>query len=97
MEDDGTQLLQEAAWQVYAVPPAEFVPTRTAWVRRLRGEGHKETAKAVNALRNALAWTIFSAETELAPGTRAVGPVTKRVCSVLPPKPPPTGGTSSST
>lgn len=51
MEDDGTQLLQEAAWQVYAVPPAEFVPTRTAWVRRLRGEGHKETAKAVNALR----------------------------------------------
>ena len=51
MEDDGPELLQEAAWQVYAVPPAEFVATRTAWVRRLRGEGHRETAKAVNALR----------------------------------------------
>lgn len=51
MEDDGHELLQEAAWQVYAVPPAEFVATRTAWVRRLRGEGHREIAKAVNALR----------------------------------------------
>lgn len=51
MEDDGPELLQEAAWQVYAVPPAEFVATRTAWVRRLRGEGHREIAKAVNALR----------------------------------------------
>ncbi|WP_134774482.1 hypothetical protein [Ornithinimicrobium flavum] len=51
MEDDATRLLHEAAWQVYAVPPGEFVTTRTAWVRRLRGEGHREAARAVGALR----------------------------------------------
>lgn len=51
MEDEGPDLLAEAAWQVYGVPPAEFVAARTAWVKRLRGEGHRELAKSVGALR----------------------------------------------
>lgn len=51
MEDEGADLLHEAAWQVYAVPPEEFVSTRTAWVKRLRGEGHRDLAKTVGTLR----------------------------------------------
>lgn len=51
MDDGADELLAREAWELYAVPPAGFVAARTAAVKRLRGEGRKEEAKEVAALR----------------------------------------------
>lgn len=53
MDEDGAEggALQEAAWEVYGVPPADFVTTRTRWVKELRSRKQREAATAVGALR----------------------------------------------
>lgn len=50
-EDGAEDALQEAAWEVYGVPPAEFVATRTRWVKQLRSQKQREVATSVAALR----------------------------------------------
>lgn len=52
-EVDGAEgkALEQAAWEVYGVAPADFVPTRTRWVKELRSRRHRDAAKAVAALR----------------------------------------------
>lgn len=52
-EEDGPEgeVLAQAVWEVYGVPPAEFVPTRTRWVTELRSRRQRETASVVAALR----------------------------------------------
>ncbi|QFG69846.1 hypothetical protein [Ornithinimicrobium pratense] len=53
MEEDGAEsdALQQAAWEVYGVAPADFVATRTRWVKELRSRKQRDAAKSVAALR----------------------------------------------
>lgn len=53
MDEDGGEeaALQRAAWEVYGVPPTEFVATRTRWVKELRSRKQRDAAKSVAALR----------------------------------------------
>ena len=51
VEQADDEVLRAAVSGVYAVPPAEFVATRTEWVARLRSQGRKDLAKEVGALR----------------------------------------------
>lgn len=53
MEEDGPEAaaLQRAAWEVYGAAPADFVATRTRWVKELRSRKQRDAAKSVAALR----------------------------------------------
>lgn len=47
----GAETSARAAWELYGLPPAEFVAARTTWVKRLRSDGLREEATSVAALR----------------------------------------------
>lgn len=49
--DSHDAALARAAWDLYAVPPAQFVATRTAAVKELRSAGERDLAKDVAGLR----------------------------------------------
>jgi hypothetical protein len=53
MDEDGAEgdALRQAAWEVYGVPPTDFVATRTRWVKELRSSKQREAANSVGALR----------------------------------------------
>ncbi|QLY28735.1 hypothetical protein [Nocardia huaxiensis] len=52
--------LDEAAAELYGIPPAEFVAARTEWVRRAREAGDKTLATAIGTLRRptVAAWAV---------------------------------------
>lgn len=60
MADVDPEELRRVAEDLYGVPPGDFVPTRSAAVKRLRGAGDKATAGAVAELRRPTqaAWAV---------------------------------------
>lgn len=53
-------LVRQAATQLYAGPPAEFIKSRTALVKQAKAKGHKDEAKEIAALRkpSVAAWVL---------------------------------------
>ena len=55
-----SELIQQAAEQLYGLPPGDFTRARDAHAKELRGDGERDAANAVKALRKptVAAWAL---------------------------------------